>query len=118
MHELIKAGLNIMRDPNTGQEFGQERDNEGHLCALGCFGQAAVDAGEGEWVNDGGDWFVVPIGELDAYSPPEALRKARGELSSVVSVSRIIRMNDDDRAPLPQIADVIEAAYAEKEGGV
>jgi hypothetical protein len=114
MHELIKAGLDIMRDPNTKQEFGQGRNNDGNLCAMGCFMQATVDAGLATWKMDGGDWFIVPTEDASVWETPERYIEARSELSDHVLIGVIIRLNDDDRAPLPRIADVIESAYKQE----
>ena len=117
MRDTVKAGLAIMRDPDTCQTTGIIRhindDGTVCLCALGCIAQAVVDAGLDSWsIHDPSLLTNCVNGRYDG----SAYGLALGEVDEMAGSASIITMNDDKLLPLSEIADFIESKYKEREG--
>lgn len=111
---IIEAGIAKMRDPNTKQGFGWSIDSRGRMCAMGCIRMAAVEAGVGKLYT-----FTIEksVGDERVYKGFDYNNHAaewyaiQSSLDAHVGITNIIDMNDTQRLPLPEIADVIEAKY-------
>lgn len=121
MNDLVKRGLEIMREPGREQGFGQLKDIAGNLCAIGCIAQAAVESGCAHWIGEGDDVCVVPLDVTDDTDIkymllPFCLEEAYWDLAKHgVPATKITNLNDSNEASLPEIADLIESFYAEDE---